>query len=77
MYDNHMLHYKKALSTAKSSYGANLIRLGEGNTRALFSSVNNILTPLDNLASHLYSTGQLMPKLKILPAINLSEQYYT
>ncbi|KAF3857145.1 hypothetical protein F7725_009004, partial [Dissostichus mawsoni] len=45
------------LSTAKSSYYAVLISSGEGNTRALFSTVKNILRPPDSLAPHQYSTA--------------------
>ncbi|KAJ8247213.1 hypothetical protein COCON_G00234620, partial [Conger conger] len=58
MYDSHILSYKDALSTAKCAYYANLIRMGEGNTRALFSTVKTILRPPDTLAPHMYSTAQ-------------------
>ena len=57
MYNNHILHYKDTLSTAKSSYYAVLISSDEGNTRALFSTVKNILRPPDSLAPHQYSTA--------------------
>ncbi|XP_041959638.1 uncharacterized protein LOC121718626 [Alosa sapidissima] len=48
MYSEHILQYKKALSAAKSSYYARIINEGEGNTRALFSTVNGLLKPPDS-----------------------------
>ncbi len=43
MYDHHIRDYKDALSTAKTNYYANLINSGGGNTKILFSTMNNIL----------------------------------
>ena len=56
MYYAHILHYKDAISSAKSQYFAYKISSGAGNTRALFSVVNNSLCPPDFLPPHFYST---------------------
>ena len=56
IYHNHILHYKDTLSTAKSTHYTNLNSSGDGNTRALFSTVNKLLRPPDSIAPHLYST---------------------
>lgn len=56
MHHAHILQYKDALSSAKSQYFANKITAGAGNTRALFSVVNNSLRPPDSFPSHFYST---------------------
>lgn len=57
MYKKHIFHYKDSLSTAKSNYYADIISSGEGNTRTLFSTVNNILRVPDSITSHLYSSA--------------------
>ncbi len=55
MYDHHIRDYKDALSTAKTHYYANLINSGGGNTKILFSTVNNILRPPDAFSLHSHS----------------------
>lgn len=45
MYSDHLQHYKKALTTAKSAYYSNLINTGTGNSRVLFSTVSHLLQP--------------------------------
>ncbi len=53
MYDHHIRDYKDALSTAKTNYYANLIN--SGNTKILFSTMNNILRPPDAFSLHSHS----------------------
>ncbi len=55
MYDHHIRDYKDALSTAKTNYYANLINSGGGNTKILFSTMNNMLRPLDAFSLHSHS----------------------
>ncbi len=55
MYDHHIRDYKDALSTAKTNYYANLINSGGGNTKILFSTMNNILRPLYAFSLHSHS----------------------
>lgn len=55
MYQAHVVHYEDSLSAAKSHYYAGLISAGDGNTRALFSVVNNTLLPLDSFPLNFYS----------------------
>ncbi len=52
MYDHHIRDYKDALSTAKTNYYANLINSGGGNTKILFSTMNNMLRPPDAFSLH-------------------------
>lgn len=56
MYHNHLLKYKDAIAKAKMEYYATVIGTAQGNTRTLFTTLNNILRPPDTLASHMYST---------------------
>ena len=56
MYHTHILLYKDTLSSAKSQYYAGLISAGVGNTRALFSVLNNTLRPPTSLPPHFYSS---------------------
>ena len=58
MYHNHILQYKDAISLAKTTYYLTLIRTADGNTRALFSTINNILKPPDALPPHLLRAAQ-------------------
>ena len=58
MYRNHILQYKDAISFAKTTYYATLIRTPDGNTRALFSTIDNILKPPDALPPHLLTVAQ-------------------
>lgn len=58
IYDNHMLHYKDSLSAAKPKYYTHLISSDKGNARALFSTMNTISRPPNNLPPHLYSISQ-------------------
>jgi len=56
MYAEHIQNYKNTLSKAKSDYYSNIIGVSNGNSRSLFSVVNNILRPPDSLPSDMYST---------------------
>ena len=56
MHHAHILHYKDAISSTKSQYFADIISSSAGNTRALFSVINNSLRPPDSLPPHFYST---------------------
>ena len=56
MYHAHIIKYKDALSSAKSQHFTDKITAGAGNTRALFSVVNNTLRPPDFLPPHFCST---------------------
>ena len=56
MYNTHIIQYKAAISSAKSQYFTDKITAGAGNTRALFSVVNNSLHPPDSFPPHFYST---------------------
>ena len=58
MYHDHILQYKDAISLAKTTYYSTLIRTADGNTRALFSTINNILKPPDALPPHLLTAAQ-------------------
>ncbi len=51
MYAEHIQNYKNALVKAKSDYYSNIIGVSNGNSRFLFSMVNNISLPSD-----MYST---------------------
>lgn len=55
MHHAHILHYKDALSSAKTQYFTDKITAGAGNSRALFSLVNNSLCPPDSFPPHFYS----------------------
>lgn len=57
MYRNHLLKYKAVIAKAKTGYYASVIGAAEGNTRTLFSTLNNILRPPDIFASHVHSTA--------------------
>ncbi len=56
MYAENIQNYKNALVKAKSDYYSNIIGVSNGNSRFLFSMVNNILRPPDSLPSDMYST---------------------
>ncbi len=56
MYVEHIQNYKNALFKAKSDYYSNIIGVSNGNSRLLFSMVNNFLRPPDSLPSDMYST---------------------
>ncbi len=56
MYAEHIQNYKNALFKAKSDYYSNIIGVSNGNSRLLFSMVNNFLRPPDSLPSDMYST---------------------
>ena len=58
MYHNHILHYKDAISSAKTTHYATLIREVDRSTRARFSTINNILKPPDALPLHLLTVAQ-------------------
>ena len=58
MHHNHKLQYKDAISLAKTTYYSTLIRTVDGNTRALFSTINNTLKPPDALPPHLLTAAQ-------------------
>ena len=58
MYHNHILQYKDALSSAKTTYYSTLIRTADGNTRVLFSTISNFLKPSDALPPHLLTVTQ-------------------
>lgn len=55
MYTEHVLHYKHMLNTAKNTYFANTISMGEGNTKRLFLTVKRLLKP--PVPSSLKKTG--------------------
>ena len=42
---DHLTVYRRALSQTKSSYYAHLIAMGEGNPKALFTTINRLLQP--------------------------------
>lgn len=44
-FKDHVLAYKEALNKAKSSYYSSIISTGQGNPRALFSTISNIIKP--------------------------------
>lgn len=58
MYLCHVLHYKDALSAAKDAYIASKISSGQGNTRALFSTVKSIIQSPDTLNPQMYTVSQ-------------------
>ncbi len=56
MYAEHIQNYKNALFKGKSDYYSNIIGVSNGNSRFLFSMVNNFLQPPDSMPSDMYST---------------------
>lgn len=58
LYSEHVHLYKDALYAAKNVFYSHLIESGDGNTKALYSTVNRILKPPDTLPAHLYCTAQ-------------------
>uniref|UniRef100_UPI00358F88A5 uncharacterized protein n=1 Tax=Myxine glutinosa TaxID=7769 RepID=UPI00358F88A5 len=46
-YKDHIQHYKDALSRARSAYYSQIIHSGSGNPKALFSTINKLLSPLN------------------------------
>ncbi|XP_029924039.1 uncharacterized protein LOC115371064 [Myripristis murdjan] len=57
IYHNHILHYKNCISQAKSTYYSGLINSNEGNSKTLFSILNNITQRPDSLPPQMYSTA--------------------
>ena len=58
MHKNLILHYKDCISQTKLNYYSGIICSNEGNSKSLFSLLNNILPrPPANLPPHLYSTA--------------------
>uniref|UniRef100_A0A8P4GUB4 Reverse transcriptase domain-containing protein n=1 Tax=Dicentrarchus labrax TaxID=13489 RepID=A0A8P4GUB4_DICLA len=57
MHKNHILHYKDCISQTKLNYYSGIICSNEGNSKSLFSLLNNILRPPASLPPHLYSTA--------------------
>ena len=63
MYHNHLLKYKDAIAKAKMEYSATVIGTAQGNTRTLFTTLNNILlnhTTLSWFISYLSGHTQLV-----------------
>ena len=58
MHHNHILQCKDAISLANTTNYSTLIRTVDGNTRALFSTINNILKPPHALPPHLLTVAQ-------------------
>lgn len=50
-YTDYLQQYKDALATARSSYYSNLIHSDSINPKALFSTINKLLKPIDNTSS--------------------------
>ncbi|XP_030643580.1 condensin-2 complex subunit D3 [Chanos chanos] len=48
-YSDYLQQYKEALTTARSTYYSDLIHSGSNNPKALFSTINNLLKPTDNI----------------------------
>ncbi|CAJ1061241.1 LOW QUALITY PROTEIN: uncharacterized protein LOC115374818 [Xyrichtys novacula] len=49
-YTNHLHLYSTALNSTRSSYYSNLIHSGSSNQKALFSTVNKLLHPIDSIS---------------------------
>ncbi|XP_029929809.1 LOW QUALITY PROTEIN: uncharacterized protein LOC115374818 [Myripristis murdjan] len=50
-YTDHLHQYKDVLNSARSTYYSNLIHCGSSNPKALFSTINKLLKPSDNISS--------------------------
>ena len=57
MYNDHILHYKDSIASTKTHYYSSIITANEGNSKTLFSLLNNITKPQDSLPPHLYTTS--------------------
>ena len=55
---NHIHQYKDAISLAKTTYYSTLMKTTDGNTRVLFSTINNILKPPGALPPHPLTAAQ-------------------
>ncbi|KAE8278033.1 hypothetical protein D5F01_LYC23909 [Larimichthys crocea] len=56
MYKNHMSLYKDSITSTKTHYYSGIITANQGNSKTLFSLLNNITQPQDSLPSHCYTT---------------------
>ncbi|KAE8288336.1 hypothetical protein D5F01_LYC12203 [Larimichthys crocea] len=56
MYNNHMSLYKDSITSTKTHYYSGIITANQGNSKTLFSLLNNITQPQDSLPSHCYTT---------------------
>ncbi|KAI2647462.1 hypothetical protein H4Q32_023878 [Labeo rohita] len=57
LYNNHILHYRDSIATTKSQYFSSLITANHGNSKSLFTILNNITQPQDSLPPHLYTNS--------------------
>lgn len=57
MYNNHILHYKDSVASTKTHYYSSIIIANKGNSKSLFSLLNNITQPQNFLPPHLYTTS--------------------
>lgn len=57
LYNNHILHYRDSIATTKSQYYSSLITANHGNSKSLFTILNNITQPQDSLPPHLYTNS--------------------
>lgn len=56
MYNNHILRYRDSIASTKTHYYSSLITANKGNSKSLFSLLNNITQPQDFLPPQLYTT---------------------
>uniref|UniRef100_A0A3B3SBF8 Reverse transcriptase domain-containing protein n=1 Tax=Paramormyrops kingsleyae TaxID=1676925 RepID=A0A3B3SBF8_9TELE len=57
LYNNHILHYKDSIAATKSQYYSSLITANHGNSKSLFTILNNITQPQDFLPPHLFTNS--------------------
>ncbi|XP_029923297.1 uncharacterized protein LOC115370421 [Myripristis murdjan] len=57
MYNNHILRYKDSIASTKTHYYSSIITANKGNSKSLFSLLNNITQPQDSLPPHFYTTS--------------------
>ncbi|CAJ1052853.1 LOW QUALITY PROTEIN: uncharacterized protein LOC115374818 [Xyrichtys novacula] len=56
-YADHLHRYKDALNSARSAYHSNLINSSSSNPKVLFSTINKLLKPHDNITDSFTATN--------------------